>query len=133
MIERVIINQNKYFREINIKNYIEKNSLKIKEKYLEIIRVLSNIEINNKKLKEHYIYLDKHSLWEMSLIREKNPLKSNGLYKSIKFLACKEILNEFRELNNEICTHNKTYYSLDIGKDKCVKCKKIIQFKEIKK
>lgn len=44
-----------------------------------------------------------------------------------------EILNQFRELNNEICTHNKTYYSLDIGKDKCVKCEKIIQFKEIKK
>ena len=96
MIERVIINENKYFREINIKDYIEKNSLKIKEKYLEIIRLLSDIKINNKKLKEHYTYLDNHSLWEMSLIREKNPLKSKGLHKAIKFLACKEILNEFK-------------------------------------
>ena len=96
MIERVIINENKYFREINIKDYIEKNSLKIKEKYLEIIRLLSDIKINNKKLKEHYTYLDNHSLWEMSLIREKNPLKSKDLHKAIKFLACKEILNEFK-------------------------------------
>jgi hypothetical protein len=41
-----------------------------------------------------------------------------------------EILNEFRELYNSLCVHKKTYYSLDIGKDKFVKCERIIYFKE---
>lgn len=48
-------------------------------------------------------------------------------------ILTEEILQEYNDLVNQKCKHEKTYYSIDIGKDKCCKCQEIVYFINIKK
>ena len=48
-------------------------------------------------------------------------------------ILTKEILQEYADLVNKKCKHDKTYYSIDTGKDKCSKCQEIVYFIHIKK
>ena len=81
-------------KTINIKNYIEKNSIYLKNEFLKISNKLEKIKIGNKSLYENFEVENNHNLWEMSLIKEKSNLKSKSIYKVIIFLALKKIINE---------------------------------------
>ena len=51
--------------EIDLFEYIDKNSKFLKEQYLNIIFDLSNLTLNNQPLKNQ-LYFQDYSLWEMS-------------------------------------------------------------------
>ena len=85
--------------KIDLFKYIDENSDFLKKEYLKIVFNISNLEINNQSLKKSLEYKG-HSLWEMSLINEKNIYKNNGVFKTIKYLALKKILHE--NVNREI-------------------------------
>ena len=129
MIEKISIVSKIKNYEIDLKEYIELNSYELKKKYLDLVNDLSNIKINKKKLKDHYSYCNNHSLWEMSLIAEKNTLKSNKIFSVIKFIACLKIIKKF---------HNKkiilTLYDYDLQKSlKNLNKKNLIFINYIKK
>jgi surface carbohydrate biosynthesis protein (TIGR04326 family) len=96
MIEKIYVKKNNLSKEIILKDYVEKNAAILKKKYLNLITNLSKLKINKKRLEEHYIYKMNHSLWEMSLLKEKNPFKSPKIFTVIKFLACRQILNKYK-------------------------------------
>ena len=87
--------------EIDLFEYIDKNSKFLKEQYLNIIFDLSNLTLNNQPLKNQ-LYFQDHSLWEMSLIQEKNIYKNRYIFKTIKYLALKKIIKENKNKNIEI-------------------------------
>tara|TARA_E500000178_G_scaffold2908_1_gene3078 strand:- start:2666 stop:4414 length:1749 start_codon:yes stop_codon:yes gene_type:complete len=87
--------------EIDLFEYIDKNSKLLKEQYLNIIFDLSNLTLNNQPLKNQ-LYFQDHSLWEMSLIQEKNIYKNSYIFKTIKYLALKKIIKENKNKNIEI-------------------------------
>ena len=69
---------------------LDKNKKKIKNKYLSIIE---EIDLKNKKKNNHFFY-KKISLDELSLISEKNPFKSKGIYDCLKFLALEILIKD---------------------------------------
>ena len=85
--------------KIDLFEYIDTNSNLLKKQYLEIVFNIGNLKINNIALRNVFD-LNGHSLWEMSLINEKNIYKTNSVFKTIKYLALKKILNE--NLNKDI-------------------------------
>ena len=87
--------------EIDLFEYIDKNSKFLKEQYLNIIFDLSNLTLNNQPLKNQ-LYFKDHSLWEMSLIQEKNIYKNRYIFKTIKYLALKKIIKENKNKNIKI-------------------------------
>lgn len=86
-------------KKINLFEYIDKNSNYLKKRYLDIVFRISNLKIYNQTLKKILEY-NGYSLWEMSLINEKNIYKNDYVFKTIKYLAIKEILNI--NLKNEV-------------------------------
>lgn len=103
MIEKVFVKKNNISNEIILKDYVEKNASTLKKQYLDLVTNLSTLEINKKKLEEYYIYKKNHSLWEMSLLKEKNPFKSPKIFTVIKFLACRQILNKYKNYKIDFC------------------------------
>jgi surface carbohydrate biosynthesis protein (TIGR04326 family) len=106
MIEKIYIKNNNFSQEIILKDYLERNAFTLKKKYLNLISKLSNFKIKKKKLEEYYIYKKNHSLWEMSLLKEKNPFKSPKIFTVIKFLACRKILFKNRNDQIEFCLYD---------------------------
>lgn len=97
MIEEIeIYNKSLLIKKIVLKDYVEENSEFLRDKYLNIINELSELKIEKKKIRD-YFFIKNHSLWEMSLLREKNPLKSSKIYSVIKYLACQEIIKKYYE------------------------------------
>mgnify|MGYP006081326607 CR=1 FL=1 len=94
------ININWDGKELN--SILEDNKKELRSKYLNII----NKVIKNNSLKFKYFRLNNLCLIKMSLINEKNPFKSNGIYNCLKLLALEKILQK-----NHI---NTIYYN---GKD----------------
>ena len=97
MIEKIKIENNNFDKEITLKSYIEKNSNDLKKKYLDLVYNFSNIQIKNKKLKNQFNVYKNHNLWEMSLIHEKNTLKSKSIYSVIKFIACYDLIKKYKK------------------------------------
>ena len=79
--------------EIDLFEFIDQNSEVLKNKYLNIILQLSNFVINNQSLKDQ-LYFKDYSLWEMSLLQEKNIYKNRFIFKTIKYLALKKIITD---------------------------------------
>ena len=106
--EKIIIKGKNFKKEIFLKKYIEQNSKKFKKIYLDLIYNFSNLKVNNKRIKEHYNILYNHNLWEMSLIQEKNTLKSKSIFSVIKFIACCDLIRKYKKkefffyLNDEL-------------------------------
>ncbi len=97
MIEKIKIENNNFNKEIILKSYIEKYSDDLKKKYLDLVYNFSNIQIKNKKLKNQFNVYKNHNLWEMSLIHEKNTLKSKSIYSVIKFIACYDLIKKYKK------------------------------------
>ena len=104
--EKITIKGKNFKKEIFLKKYIEQNSKKFKKIYLDLIYNFSNLKVNNKRIKEHYNILHNHNLWEMSLIQEKNTLKSKSIFSVIKFIACCDLIRKHKKfffyLNDEL-------------------------------
>ena len=66
--------------EIDLFEFIDQNSEVLKNQYLNIILQLSNFVINNQSLKDR-LYFKDYSLWEMSLLQEKNIYKNRFIFK----------------------------------------------------
>ena len=79
--------------EIDLFEFIDQNSEVLKNQYLNIILQLSNFVINNQSLKDQ-LYFKDYSLWEMSLLQEKNIYKNRFIFKTIKYLALKKIITD---------------------------------------
>lgn len=79
--------------EIDLFEFIDQNSEVLKNQYLNIILQLSNFVINNQSLKDR-LYFKDYSLWEMSLLQEKNIYKNRFIFKTIKYLALKKIITD---------------------------------------
>ncbi len=107
MIEKVLIYNQKLSKEIILKDYVEKQSDHLKKKYLDLVYDLSNFKIKNKILKNHYNIFKNHNLWEMSLIQEKNTLKSKSIFSIIKFFACYELINQNKKKKITFFLHDK--------------------------
>ena len=74
-------------------NILSENSDFLKNQYLEYVFEIGNLKLDNQKLRKVLEY-NNHSLWEMSLINEKNIYKNNNVFKTIKYLALRKILFE---------------------------------------
>ena len=79
--------------KIDLFEYIDENSDFLKNQYLEYVFEIGNLKLDNQKLRKVLEY-NNHSLWEMSLINEKNIYKNNNVFKTIKYLALRKILLE---------------------------------------
>ena len=79
--------------KIDLFEYIDENSDFLKNQYLEYVFEIGNLKLDNQKLRKVLEY-NNHSLWEMSLINEKNIYKNNNVFKTIKYLALRKILFE---------------------------------------
>ena len=86
---------------INIIDFIDGDSRKIRTKYLSIIQQLDNIKIQE-TLRNHYLYKKNYNLWEMSSVIEKSTLKKNKTNDLLKFIALQEILSQSRGKENYI-------------------------------
>ena len=63
---------------ISIPDYIEKNKIILRNEYLEITNKIRTNFYNNK----NKVYIDKQfNFFDLSLVEEKNPFKSNSIFK----------------------------------------------------
>lgn len=76
---------------ISIPDYIEKNKIILRNEYLEITNKIRTNFYNNK----NKVYIDKQfNFFDLSLVEEKNPFKSNSIFKIIILLAIRKIIKE---------------------------------------
>ncbi len=87
--------------KIDLFDYINKNSSFFKKQYLDIVYDLSNYQIKNQKLKEK-LKIDGYSFWEISSIQEKNIYRNSLAFKTIKYLALKDIIEKNKNKNIKI-------------------------------
>ena len=87
--------------KIDLFEYIDKNSKFLKNQYLDIIFKLSSHILEDQSLKNQLNFKG-YSLWEMSLLQEKNIFKNKSIFKTIKYLALKKIISENKNRNIKI-------------------------------
>ena len=87
--------------KIDLFEYIDKNSEFLKNQYLDIIFKLSSFILEDQSFKNQLNFKG-HSLWEMSLLQEKNIFKNKSIFKTIKYLALKKIISENKNKNIKI-------------------------------
>lgn len=80
----------------SILEYVEKNSERIKNKYLSFVFDFSETEINDFKLLNLFEINDEFNFWWMSLIQEKNLVKSPRISDCLKLFALEEIILDVR-------------------------------------
>lgn len=102
---------------IDLFEYINKNSEFLKNQYLDIIFKLSSFVLEDQSLKNQLNFKG-HSLWEMSLIQEKNIFKNKSIFKTIKYLSLKKIISENKNkkikiffLETDLASHLKEEFS----------------------
>ena len=93
--ESVIYKWNGYQENLDfysVPAYIERNSDRLKGKYLTFINKLGEATIDEKKIIDHLSLKNGYNLWWLSLIAEKSPFKSSGIFDSLRLLALEEIM-----------------------------------------
>jgi len=80
----------------SITKTIEDNSDSLREQYLRHIYDIGNVKVNNKSLIEHLEIERGFSLWWMSLLAEKNYLKSKSIFNCIRLLALRGLFLKFK-------------------------------------
>ncbi len=78
----------------SIPRHLEDHAERIKRKYLAFIHDLGQREIAGKRVVEHLDFGDGFSLWWMTLLAEKSPLKSPRIYDCLRLIALEEMLTE---------------------------------------
>ena len=76
----------------SITKTIEDNSDSLREQYLKFVYDIGNIKVNNKNVIKHLEINRGFSLWWMSLLAEKNYIKSKSIFNCIRLLALRTLL-----------------------------------------
>jgi surface carbohydrate biosynthesis protein (TIGR04326 family) len=76
----------------SIPRYLEDHADRLKTKYLAFIHDLGEFRVGEKSVADHLDAGDGFSLWWMTLLAEKSPLKSPRIYDCLRLLALEEIL-----------------------------------------
>lgn len=95
-----------------LSEFIEENSVDIKNKYLDVITSLDNKKFGDKNLKEHFSFKDDYNLWEMSSIIEKSTIKNNNILNVLKYFALKTILNDQTTKTLILYNFDKNFYNI---------------------
>lgn len=78
--------------ETSVPRYLERHAVRLRRKYLEFIHELGEYRIAGKRVVDHLNVGDGLSLWWMTQLAEKSPLKSPRIYDCLRLLALEEIL-----------------------------------------
>ena len=92
--EEIHIYKKKDLIKINLHDYIDKNSDFLKKKYLDFIYYFENQKISGKKFRDHFDIIERHNLWQMSILKENSPFNNYSLVNSIKFIAISQIIKK---------------------------------------
>ena len=77
-----------------LKEYFEKNSEEIKNDIILFISKIKKKKINDLELRKFLSFDNDFSIWDISLINEKNVYKSDCILNLTKFIAIKKILKK---------------------------------------
>jgi surface carbohydrate biosynthesis protein (TIGR04326 family) len=80
----------------SIPRYLEDHAPRIRQRYLSFVHDLGETVVRGKRVIDHLDLGDGFSLWWMTLIAEKSPLKSPALYACLRLIALQEILQQRR-------------------------------------
>lgn len=85
----------------SVPRYLEDHAERLRAKYLAFIHDLGESRIDGERVVDHLNMGDGFSVWWMTNLAEKNPLKSPWIYDCLRLLALEEILLEKKpsELN----------------------------------
>ena len=78
----------------NIKEFFEKNSDDIKNEIIVFVSKIKKEKINSTSVKELLSFDKNFSLWDLSLINEKNVYKSDCFLNLTKFITINKILKK---------------------------------------
>ncbi len=78
----------------SVPRHLEDNAERIKRKYLAFIHDLGEHRLAGKRVVDHLDLGDGFSLWWMTLLAEKSPLKSPRIYDCLRLIALEEMLTE---------------------------------------
>jgi surface carbohydrate biosynthesis protein (TIGR04326 family) len=78
----------------SVPRYLEDHAERIRQKYLAFIHDLGERQISGKRVVDHLDLEDGFSLWWMTLLAEKSPLKSPRIYDCLRLIALEEMLTE---------------------------------------
>ena len=77
---------------LSIPAYLESNSDRLRAKYLKFINNLGETKICGNRIIDHLSLKNGYNLWWMSLVVEKSPFKSPGIFDCLRLLALEEII-----------------------------------------
>ncbi len=92
---------------VSIPRYLEDHAARIRQKYLAFIHDLGEFQVAGKRVVDHLDRGDGFSLWWMTHLAEKSPLKSPRIYDCLRLLALEEILIEIRPSQLTFITSDK--------------------------
>ena len=90
----------------SILKYIDTNSDQLRAEYLSFIYDLGQLHIHAKPIVEHLEVESGFSLWWMSLLAEKNPIKSNTVQICLRLMAIRDLIKELKPINIELYSSN---------------------------
>jgi surface carbohydrate biosynthesis protein (TIGR04326 family) len=76
--------------------YVEDHAERLRAKYLAFIHDLGESQIDGRRVVDHLSLGDGPSFWWLTLLAEKSPLKSPGIFSGIRLFALEEILVDRR-------------------------------------
>ena len=81
---------------ISINNYLDDNSIKVRDLYLEYIHKIGHDEIRNNSLVKKLHYKDNFSFWWLNLVSEKSPFKSKRIFEALRVISVFEIIKDLK-------------------------------------
>jgi surface carbohydrate biosynthesis protein (TIGR04326 family) len=91
----------------SVPGYLEAHAERIRQKYLAFIHDLGEHLIAGKRVVDHLDLGDGFSLWWMTMLAEKSPLKSPRIYDCLRLFALEEMLAERRPSNLTLVTSDE--------------------------
>jgi len=80
----------------DLKNFFEENSEEIKNEIILFVSKIKELRINYTTLKKLFSFDKNFSLWDLSLVNEKNVYKSDCILNLTKFISIRKILKKKR-------------------------------------
>ena len=91
----------------SVPRYLEEHAESIREKYLAFVHAVGEHRIAGRRVIDHLDVGDGFSLWWMTLIAEKSPLKSPRIYDCLRLIALEEILSKKRPSELTLVSSNR--------------------------
>jgi surface carbohydrate biosynthesis protein (TIGR04326 family) len=76
----------------SVPRYLEQHADTIRARYLGFIHAVGEFRVGDRRIVDHLDLGDGASLWWMTLVAEKNPLKSQRVYDCLRLIALEEML-----------------------------------------